>query len=148
MSQQRQTPTHTECDTDLHHNAHTHTQDNGRGTSAQYTPGRTAGKIYITPHTETHCYTPPLHRPTLCTHIRTRTHARAGNGNGGAMVKSGNIKVDLRSGVALLQERTRTHARTSNRILYKFPCLLCVLFPCRFSLPLLCRFLTLFCRGF
>lgn len=74
MSQQRQTPTHTECDTDLHHNAHTHTQDGGRGTSTQCTTGRTAGKIYIR-HSHTTLHPPytvnTIHRHT--THTRTRT---------------------------------------------------------------------------
>ena len=50
-----------------------------------------------------HTLTPP--------HARTRTHnAREQGTNGGAMVKIGNIKVDLRSEAAALQERTRTHA--------------------------------------
>lgn len=73
MSQQRQTPTHTECDTDLHHNALTHTQDGGRGTSAQCTTGRTAGKIYITPpHRNTLLHTTTKHR-----HCTATRHAHA-----------------------------------------------------------------------
>lgn len=61
-----------------------------------------------------HTTTAPPH--TMHTHTHY-AHARTGNGNGGTMVKSGNIKVNLRSGAALPQERTRTHTRTSNRIL-------------------------------
>lgn len=92
MSQQRQTPIHTECDTDLHHNAHTHTQDNGGDTSAQLTTGRTAGKIYITLTRTLH---PPQHRNTPLHHhcpphyARTYAHARTGNGNGGTVEKVG-----------------------------------------------------------
>lgn len=121
MSQQRQTPIHTECDTDLHHNAHTHTQDGGRDTPAQYTTGARRENIqnthtHYTHHTQKHIAT--YHHCTATTrHTRTRTHARTGNGNGVAVVKSGNIKVDLRSGAALSQERTRTHIRARNRIL-------------------------------
>lgn len=63
--------------------------------------------------------------------MHTHTHARTEHRNGVTVVKSGNIKVNLRSGVALLQERTRTHARTKNRILSTFPrfcvCCFCVL---------------------
>lgn len=154
MSQQRQTPTHTECDTDLHHNAHTHTQDGGRGTSAQCTTGRTAGKIYIRHshttlhhHTETHCYIPPQNTDTAPPHD-THTHTRTDNGNGGTMVKNGNIKVDLRSGAAVFQERTRTRTRTRIGHFEHFPRASVCAFPCRFSLPLLCRFLTSFCRAF
>lgn len=54
------------------------------------------------------------------------THARTSRER--TMVKSGNIKVDLRSGAAALQERTRTRIRTRNRILLTFPLFLCVLF--------------------
>ena len=130
MSQQRQTPTHTQITTPLHHNAHTHTQDNGRDTPAQYTTGRTAGKIHRRhPHRNTLLHT---------TTTRTHTHARAGNGNGGAMVKIGNIKVDLRSGAAALQERTRTHAHARIGFYIHSPVFLCVLFPC----ASLCRFMT------
>lgn len=149
MSQQRQTPTHTECDIDLHHNAHTHTQDGGRGTSAQLTTGRTAGKIYIrhqhTLHHQTETHT--LHTTTAPPHD-THTHTRTDNGNGGAVVKSGNIKVDLRSGAALPQERTRTHARTRAGHFEHFPRVSVCAFSVCFSVPLLCRFLTLFCRAF
>lgn len=114
--------------------------------------GAHGGEIYITPkHTETHCYIPPLHRHTMHTHTHTHTRTN-GQRKRRVVVKSGNIKVDLRSGAAASQERTRTHARTSNRILYTFPCLLCVLFrvllfavPMPFSDVVLPCFLTVWC---
>ena len=95
-------PTKTDTDT---HADHDTVAPQGRDTPAQYTTGRTAGKIHRRhPHRNT-----LLHTTTAPPHD-THTHARAGNENGGAMVKIGNIKVDLRSGAAALQERTRTHA--------------------------------------
>ena len=98
--------------------------------------GAHGGKIYIT---LTHRSTHPPHRTHHCTTVHdTHTHARAGNGNGGAMVKIGNIKVDLRSGAAALQERTRTHAYARIGFYIHSPVFLCVLFPC----ASLCRFMT------
>ena len=44
------------------------------------------------------------------------------------MVKIGNIKVDLRSGAAALQERTRTHAHARMGFYIHSPVFLCVLF--------------------
>lgn len=44
------------------------------------------------------------------------------------MVKSGNIKVDLRSGAALPQERTRTRTRTRAGHFEHFPASVCAFF--------------------
>lgn len=125
--------------------AHRHTDRDTRlhvvfwHTFTQSTTGRTAGKYTEYSHT--------LHTTTAPPHD-THTHTRTDNGNGGAVVKSGNIKVDLRSGAALPQERTRTHARTRAGHFEHFPRVSVCAFSVCFSVPLLCRFLTLFCRGF
>ena len=90
------------------------------------------GKYTHTLLAPTHRHIPPLHRHTMHTHTRTRE----GHRNGVTVVKSGNIKVNSRSGVAVSQERTRTHIRTRSRILSTFPCF-CV---CFFRAASLCCF--------
>ena len=130
MSQQRQTPTHTECDIDLHTHAH----------------ARRRQRYFCTVHHRAHggknIHNTQTHRSTHYTATRhtqrTRTHTRAGNRNGGTVVKSGNIKVNLRSGAAVSQERTRTHAYARIGFYIHCPVFLCVLFPC----ASLCRFMT------
>ena len=142
-----------ECTHTLLASAHRHTDRDTRTNSAFWAylctvnHGAHGGEIYITlthhtHHTETqHCTaTAPPHYA----HTRTRTGRKRKRR---CMVKSGNIKVDLRSGAAVSQERTRTHARTRAGHFEHFPASVCAAFVC-FSLPLLCRFLTLFCRAF